>query len=402
MIVLQKKLNINSKYYKDILLLLKLPNAVSRLVGGCVRDALLNKFNYDIDIATTLLPEEVIKILSQNAIKVVPTGIKFGTVSVFYNGEKFEITTLRKDLDCTGRHAKVSFTSDFAADASRRDFTINALSYCPFEEKIYDYFNGLKDLELARIIFIGNPKERIKEDFLRILRFFRFSCHYAREIDKDGLNSCSELKTNLRSLSKERIKWEMDKLLASNNAPHILQIMCNTEVLQTIFSNINFNNENLTATIHFSQTINITLQICTKYAVIFYTISSLKLQDLINLKFSKNESIKIINLISFLNNFENYPIDFLLKKIWLEEEDYLDYICAAVGMKKIIESQAIFFIDQYLKIQKPKFPLSGTDLLPLGIKGRKIGITLNNLKKIWIEKNFKADKQELLSTSYEP
>lgn len=397
MIVLEKKLTIHSKYYKKILLLLNIFHNSSRLVGGCVRDALLDRFNSDIDIATTLLPEEVLKILIKNKIKVVPTGIKFGTISAFYKGEKFEITTLRKDLDCTGRHAKVSFTSDFAADAARRDFTINALSYCPFENKIYDYFNGLEDLKFSRIVFIGNPKERIKEDFLRILRFFRFSCYYAKKIDNEGLLACAELKTNLKSLSKERIKWEIDKLLASNNAPHILLIMFKIRILEIIFSITNFNFQYLTLTINFAHTLNIQLPIYTRYAILFSSVESLKIHDLIHLKFSKKESIKIVSLINFLNDFEKFPSDYLLKKIWLEEEHYLEYICVAVGKKKITKPQAKSFIEHYKKIKKSSFPLSGLDLLELGIRGIKVGVVLNLLKKLWIEKDFKLNKHELLA-----
>ena len=116
---------------------------------------LLEKGSYDIDIATNLTPSEVTNILSGAKIKTIPTGLKFGTITATLNNEKFEITTLRKDIECNGRHAKVIFTNDFAEDAARRDFTINALSYCPFKNEIYDYFEGFKDLQQEKVVFIG-------------------------------------------------------------------------------------------------------------------------------------------------------------------------------------------------------------------------------------------------------
>ncbi|HJD59851.1 MAG TPA: CCA tRNA nucleotidyltransferase, partial [Rickettsia endosymbiont of Omalisus fontisbellaquei] len=170
---IHKTLKIPSKEYKKILSLLN-EKGQARLIGGCVRDALLGKNSYDIDIATDLIPSEVTNILSKATIKVIPTGLKFGTITAILNNEKFEITTLRKDIECNGRHAKVVFTNDFAEDAARRDFTINALSYCPFKNEIYDYFDGFKDLQQEKVVFIGEALDRIKEDYLRILRFFRF------------------------------------------------------------------------------------------------------------------------------------------------------------------------------------------------------------------------------------
>ena len=234
--ILDQKLSICSRHYKKILKFLRVRGATSRLIGGCVRDAILGKDHYDIDIATTLLPEQVINILQEANIKVVPTGIKFGTVSALFQEEKFEITTLRKDLGSDGRRPQaVFFSESFEEDAARRDFTINALSYCPFEHKIYDYFTGIEDLKNLKVKFIGDPEDRIKEDFLRILRFFRFSCYYAQHLDQRGLEASIKLKDHLKTLSKERIKQEMDKLIASDNSMKILQQMADNGVLQVIF-----------------------------------------------------------------------------------------------------------------------------------------------------------------------
>jgi len=254
--ILTQKLVIQSDHYQEILSIIRLSGGVARIIGGSVRDAILNKTNHDIDIATNLLPTEIIYILSKHNIKVIPTGIKYGTVTALVDSEKFEITTLRKDIECNGRHAEVAFTDDFKQDASRRDFTINSLSYCPFEHKIYDYFNGIEDLYKSKVIFIGQAIERIKEDFLRILRFFRFSCYYAKSIDITGLKACAELKENLKFLSKERIKWEMDKLIISDNSPNILQQMFNNGILQIILPITQFDTKYLLAAINLAHQFN--------------------------------------------------------------------------------------------------------------------------------------------------
>lgn len=403
---LNKHLIIHSKYYKQILSYLKLPNTSSRLVGGCVRDAIIGKPNSDIDIATSLLPEQVMQILSRYEINVVATGLKFGTVTAFLQTEKFEITTLRKDLACDGRHAEVAFTDSFMEDASRRDFTINALSYCPFEEKIYDYFKGIKDLEQKNVVFIGQAMDRIKEDYLRILRFFRFSCHYAKQLNPEGLKACTALKDNLTTLSKERIKAEMDKLLQSDNSPNILHTMFSREILQLLYpiqqldSNllkkaINFMNSDLLLLSDATTTLQLSL--AGRYAALFNSLSNLKTSALINLKFSKAEAIQIIDIINFISKLaEANKLSLLLKEIWFERNNYLDYLAVAVACKKLKINQAQNFIKQYNNLARPKCPITGHDILKLGISGKNLGLDLTRLKLLWIESNFTLTKNQLL------
>jgi poly(A) polymerase len=393
MIVLEKKLDINSKYYLTILKLLKSAGGNPRLIGGCVRDTLLGNATSDIDIATSIFPEQTIEILSKQGINTLPTGLKFGTVSAFIDDEKFEITTLRTDIDSRGRHTKVSFTDNFETDAARRDFTINALSYCPFNHKIYDYFSGINDLEQSKVIFIGDPKQRITEDYLRILRFFRFSCIYAKELDQPGLDACIELKNNLSSLSKERIKWEIDKLIIQKKSPQILQTMFNNGILQLIFPSIKFNPEIMKKYINLSNINRSTL-----YALLFFDQPlSLTKQDLIKLKFTKLEARDIISILHFINSLSELTIDFMLKKTWLEVPNYLDYINAAIASSMLNQSKADEFTKQYISINKPSFPVKGHDLLKIGISNIELGKCLENLKKIWIDSNFKLNKEELIA-----
>lgn len=189
--------------------------AMTRFVGGCVRDTLLGLTVTDVDLATRLRPEEVIERLRKARIKAVPTGIAHGTVTAVAEGEPYEITTLRRDVATDGRWATVAYTDDWQEDAARRDFTINALSADPSTNEVYDYFGGLDDLAARRVRFIGDPLTRIAEDHLRILRFFRFHARFGRgEPDAAAIGACIARANDLMALSRERIADELMKLLA--------------------------------------------------------------------------------------------------------------------------------------------------------------------------------------------
>ena len=209
-----------------------------RLVGGCVRDLLIEKQVNDFDFATKFLPEEIIKILEKNKIQAIPTGVKFGTITAVVNHKNFEITTLRKDSETDGRHCQPEFIDDYFLDAARRDFTINAL-YLDDKGLVHDYFNGISDLKNQEVKFIGNAQERIEEDFLRVLRFFRFSCNYAKKLDEVGLKACFSKKSGLQKLSRERIRMEFLKLISSSKKAALIEILKQAEelnILSEIFS----------------------------------------------------------------------------------------------------------------------------------------------------------------------
>ncbi|WP_284124736.1 CCA tRNA nucleotidyltransferase [Parerythrobacter aestuarii] len=185
-----------------------------RWVGGAVRDTLLGEEVADIDAATPLLPEEVMNLLKQAGIRVVPTGIDHGTVTAVLDGGPVEITTLRHDVSTDGRRATVKFASDWKDDAARRDFTINALYAHPQSLAIDDYFGGLEDLSARRVRFIGDARERIREDHLRILRYYRFQARFGAELDAEAEKACAELAETLKGLSRERVAGELLALLA--------------------------------------------------------------------------------------------------------------------------------------------------------------------------------------------
>jgi len=204
----------------------------SLFVGGCVRNVLAGREISDIDIATQLSPDEVMDRLKQAGIKAIPTGIDHGTVTAVKDGKSFEITTLRKDVETDGRHAVIAYTDHWEEDAQRRDFTMNAL-FAGMDGAVYDPVGrGLEDLEARQVIFIGDPAQRIAEDYLRILRFFRFHAQYGDgEPDQAGLKACREAADKIQTLSKERITQEFLKILAAHNPVPVLKIMFENNVM---------------------------------------------------------------------------------------------------------------------------------------------------------------------------
>jgi len=203
----------------------------ARFVGGCVRDACLDRPVKDIDIATDVAPETVMQRLRGAGIQVVPTGLAHGTVTAVSDRRPYEITTLRRDVETDGRRAVVAFTDDWRADAARRDFTFNAMS-CTEDGALYDYFGGRADLAAGRVRFVGDAETRIREDVLRLLRFFRFNAHYGKPpLDPEGLAACKRLASLLPTLSGERLAQETLRLLQAPNPVAIVERMAADGVL---------------------------------------------------------------------------------------------------------------------------------------------------------------------------
>lgn len=209
-----------------------------RLVGGCVRDAVLGIEAEELDMATTITPDIVMKRLQAASVNVKPTGIEFGTVTAILEGCPYEITTLRRDMECDGRHVKVVYSEDWAEDAARRDFTCNAMSLNSAGE-IADFYNGMSDALSGIIRFVGEPAERIREDYLRVLRYFRFYARYGKvPMDVSTLKACGEAASNMDGLSGERVQKEMFKILASANAAPVLQAMEDCGVLAVMIPSL--------------------------------------------------------------------------------------------------------------------------------------------------------------------
>lgn len=213
----------------------------ARVVGGAVRNALLDLPSDEVDVATTALPEEVTRRVTAAGFKAVPTGIEHGTITVVVGDAPFEVTTLRQDVETYGRHAKVAFGRDWRADAERRDFTINALSVTP-DGTVYDYCGGLDDLAARRVRFIGDPKQRIEEDYLRILRFFRFDAAYGTSEHPyaEGIAACIAGREGLDRLSRERVRQELMKLLVAPHAVPSLISMADSGLLLRVLGGVSY------------------------------------------------------------------------------------------------------------------------------------------------------------------
>ncbi len=210
----------------------------TRIVGGAVRNALLGEPLGDIDLATTATPDEVTRRAGAAGFKAVPTGVAHGTVTIVARGQPFEVTTLREDVETFGRRAKVAFGRDWRADAERRDFTINALSISA-DRMVHDYVGGLSDLAARRVRFIGDPARRIAEDYLRILRFFRFHALYGDgESDRRGLEACIAARAGLGALSRERVRMELFKLVVAPLSVPTLTIMSDAGLLQRVLGGV--------------------------------------------------------------------------------------------------------------------------------------------------------------------
>ena len=221
-----------------LLALLDRDSEEARVVGGAVRNALLGVPVGEIDIATTAVPQDVVRRVEAAGWKAVPTGIAHGTVTVVIDGKPFEVTTLRQDVETYGRKAKVVFGRDWMADAKRRDFTINGLSVAA-DGKIYDYVGGIPDIAAHRVRFIGEAPTRIAEDYLRILRFFRFHAWYgAGAPDAAGLHACIGARAGLETLSRERVRMELLKLLLAPHATPALAVMAETGLLGGVLGGV--------------------------------------------------------------------------------------------------------------------------------------------------------------------
>ncbi|MDE5067018.1 CCA tRNA nucleotidyltransferase [Wolbachia endosymbiont of Drosophila leontia] len=364
----------------------------ARLVGGCVRDSILQRDVHDIDLATNLLPNQTIKALKPRNIKTIPTGLKHGTITAVLNQRSFEITTLRHDVKCDGRHAKVEFTNNWQADASRRDFTFNAL-YADKRGHIYDYFCGIEDLKARRLNFIGNAEDRIKEDYLRILRAFRFHAKICvGDLSDEILNVCKKHSHMIQNLSGERIRDEILKLLKCNDPFPTLKSMQESDVLQKIIPK------------------EVKCEILSS-SLLFGTDALVKLALLLRTT-KKNDRLSLgeyIIMFLRLSNKQKKKLLFLLSndiKTELSEKEQKKYISLFgrelyCDLVKICGVESGENVDEYISFANtfniPKFPLSGDDLISIGHQpGKSLGRNLELLKQHWEDSFYTLTKEELV------
>jgi poly(A) polymerase len=375
----------------------------ARFVGGCVRDALLGIPVADIDIATQLTPDRVEAAMRAADIAVHATGLEHGTLTVVADHQPFEVTTLRRDVETDGRRATVAFTEDWAEDAQRRDFRINAL-YADAQGEVFDPTGGgLDDLAAGRVVFVGDPETRIREDYLRILRFFRFSARFgAGALDPAGLAACAKLKAGLSQLSAERVWMEMRKLMTAAHVDVALEAMAATGVLAELFPE---------ATLHVAKAL---------------------------LALEREEGLQPDGMLRFLALFWESPqavraVANRLKVSNAEKERLTGAAEAKVGVAARLapaeQRRALYLLgktafadrvriawaldrrnrDAWRKMlalaeswPRPRLPVGGEDLLARGFRGPQVGEALKSLEAAWIESDFTLSREALLGRLARP
>jgi poly(A) polymerase len=368
-----------------------------RFVGGCVRKALSGEKIDDIDLATSLEPSDVKKKLIKNNVKVIDTGISHGTVTAILNEKKFEITTLRKDISTDGRHAKVNFTTNWEEDARRRDFTINAI-YADIQGRIFDPLDGISDLQAGKIKFIGLVKDRVQEDYLRILRYFRFFINYSRiESDEVTIQSIKQNINGLNQISKERIFDELKKIINTQNIERIFSNNQLREVFLNIFPQFKFYKR-------LKKFNKLKLKIKEKYSydliLSLLIIDQTDNYDFFCYKYKTSNKIKekfkyISNYYEDIKNKKFYTKQNIKKLIYFIGKDFvrdilLFSICAENKIDELTLENNLSYINTYVV---PKLPISGEDLKSYGYEtGEELGKKLKLLEKKWVENDFVFDK----------
>lgn len=359
-----------------------------RFVGGCVRDLLVGLPIHDIDFATVFTPEQVIYHCQKANIHVVPTGIAHGTVTAVIRSWEFEITSLRRDVKTDGRHASVEFVDDWEEDAKRRDFTINAF-YLGIDGTLTDYFGGMDHLKSGHIHFIGDAEQRIKEDFLRILRYFRFLGRFGKGSPPDDKleRLFARYSAQINHLSGERIQSEMFKILALPDAASILEYMQNCGVTHFIFpGDVDFSVLKNLQKIEAEN--NARPDIIRRLAAI----DGYNFDELIqHWKLSNQHKKHLRALISDVS-LDNPKV--VMRHLGRDLMIDLAYLEAARGYLKQPLADVMDFANTW-KI--PKFPIMGSDVMQMGMKeGQQIGRILTDLENYWEQRGYLLSREELL------
>jgi poly(A) polymerase len=370
----------------------------ARLVGGAVRNALLGKPVSEFDIATTATPETVAARAQAANLRAVPTGLAHGTVTVIIDGHPFEVTSLREDIETDGRHAVVRFSRDFAADAQRRDFTMNALSLSR-DGVLYDYVGGLDDITTKRLRFIGDPAARIKEDYLRVLRFFRFSAGYAEgPLDTAGLLACIRARDGLARLSRERVRNEVLKLLAAPRAGEVTREMSQAGLLGPLLASAPNprrleNLLNLRPGEELDPILNLAA-LCLNLPE-----DAHRLREKLRLSNPEHQRlVKAADALETLHDLDTPPDERGLLTLLFRygRRGACDALLLAASQARDDADfwrKALSFLRE---AKEPRLPFGGNDLLARGITdGKAVGETLRLLEARWIEAGFPQDAPSL-------
>lgn len=374
----------------------------ARAVGGVVRNALMGIAVTDIDLATTAPPQEVLRLAREAGLAVAETGLKHGTVTVIADHHPFEVTTLRRDVETHGRHATVAFTDDWAEDARRRDFTINAL-YCDAGGRVHDPLGGLDDLMARRVRFIGDAGERIREDYLRILRFFRFTAQYGDGgFDAEGLAACTRERAGLGQLSAERIRQELVRLLVTCLAVDAIMLMQQHGILALVLP-VAPRPGLLARVAAIERGLADDPSAMTRLAALAVEVPEDAARLAHHLRLSREEREALLvacdadarlsapppereaRAMLYRRGVGGYRTRLVLSWARALERDTGDPVwAAALGLP--------------VRWQAPKLSVAGADVMARGIAaGPKVGEVLRELEAWWIERDFADDRETLLA-----
>jgi len=402
-------MDLNPKYFpwmRDtgvLSLFAALPEGSLRFVGGCVRNALWGEDVGDIDLACQLEPEAVVAALEAAGIRYVPTGIAHGTVTAVIDGQPFEVTSLRRDVETDGRRATVAYTMDWAEDAQRRDLTMNAL-YADLSGRVYDPTGqGLSDLKSRKFRFVGDAEQRVQEDYLRILRFFRFLALYGgqEKVDATSLKACREHQAGIRKLSAERVWMELKKLLSADNPVRACHIMLTNGILESVLPEAN-NVDGLEALLRLESREKIKPDPLLRLMAMSAR-EPLQMALLTKrLKMSKAETARLrgwadddAQLSTDMPERERMAAIYKSGKSVIIDRARLR---AAGETDPIQSSRWMSLADLAMGWQPPVFPLTGKDLAKAGVpKGPGMGKALKALEALWIRSGFSTEKPQLLA-----
>jgi len=371
----------------------------ARYVGGAVRNTLLGADVREVDIATPLTPDVVTKRLEAAGLKAVPTGIGHGTVTAVADGKPYEVTTLRRDVETDGRRAVVAFATDWKEDAGRRDFTMNAL-YATADGEIFDYHNGLADLQAGRVRFIGDAVARIREDYLRILRLFRFHAWYGKgEIDTVALNAAAAEKSGLAKLSGERIAQEMLRLLEAENPLPVLRVMAASGILAEILPGA-LDMTRLERLCAIDAASFFAPDPVLRLAALLGTDEKSAAAIIDRFKLSNKDRARIEDLVggkekivSYLSIREVRKLLYRLDSQRFRDRTFLRWaedakMSNAIQWRALLELASVW--------QRPEFPLTGRDVMQAGVpEGPLVGQILNEVEEWWIDADFTDDEFSL-------
>lgn len=378
------RLDIRAPGFNAISAILSAAGEEARLVGGCVRDTLIGIEPKDLDIATTALPDKVVDVATAAGYKVIPTGLQHGTVTIVHEGEPYEVTTLRTDVETDGRHAKVAYIRDWEQDAARRDFTINAMSVSP-DGRLHDYFGGEDDIMSGTVRFVGDPVRRIQEDYLRILRFFRFRARFGTQMDGATFDAIQKNAHGLEDISVERVWMEMSKIITHPEGYGQVLMMDELGVLSAVGMNEDARYfSGLRKMIRHTDRPGMALgaMMSSERAVV---------EMVEKWKLSTSEANDALLTARILADFT-------------DDEHY--WICKAVGhaspqdMVPALKMNGLSSIADRIIDGVPEFPLMGRDLIAAGLRpGPALGQKLAEMKAAWMESGFELTRDELVDAA---